>query len=245
MISDGAPFRVDVAGRVVTANSFVVGMFDRPAWTAVEGAAWGVQVDLDPAVAYALMGGDVRELTNRVASLSEVTTLDVDRILERVASAPTGRAASAALDEELAAVVGVGPTLSPRVRAAWDLIRSEPGASIGWVAEHVGCTRSQLVKLFHAQIGLPPKTISRLGRFRCALGLLDTSPSLADIAALAGYADQAHMTREFRAFAGAAPGQLRTSAREAQFLQDRPDDASYRSGHDNRVPGHHPRPSVP
>jgi AraC-like DNA-binding protein len=226
VISEGAPFRDDVAGRVVTASSFVVGMFDRPALTAVEGSAWGVQVDLDPGAAYALTGGNVCALTNRVTSVSEVTTLDVDRILERVASARTRRVASAALDEELTLATGAGPTLSPRVRAAWDLIRSEPGASIGSVSERVGCTRSQLVKLFHAQIGLAPKTVSRLGRFRCALGLLETSPSLADLAAIVGYADQAHMTREFRAFAGATPGQLRTSARGAPFIQDRPDDAS-------------------
>ena len=110
VISEGAPFRVDVAGRVVTANSFVVGMFDRPAWTALDGPAWGIQVDLHAAAAYALTGGDVADLTNCVVPIDDVVALDVDRILECVAAAPTRGVAFAAVDAEVARAVSAGAT---------------------------------------------------------------------------------------------------------------------------------------
>jgi AraC-like DNA-binding protein len=223
VISAGAPFRVDVAGVVVTAHSFVVGMFDRPARTAVDGPAWGIQVDLHAAAAYALTGGDVMDLTNRVTPVDEVIALDVDRLLERIASAPSTRAALARFDAELAPVVSGGPALTPQVQAAWDLICGGAGTSIGAVAERVGWSRSHLVKRFHREIGLPPKSVARLSRFRYALGLLETSRPLAVVAAVAGYADQAHMTREFRGFTGSTPGQVRASGGEATFVQDEGD----------------------
>ena len=164
VISEGAPFRVDVDGRVVTANSFVVGMFDRPAWTAVEGPAWGVQVDLDPAAGLRADRRGGPRLTNRVASLV--------RSRPRCGSnsrtcglGPDGRAASAALDEELAAVVGVGPTLSQRVRAAWDLIRSDRrkhrmggrARRLYRVAPGEAVSRSDRVA---PEVGLAPRSLS-------------------------------------------------------------------------------------
>jgi AraC-like DNA-binding protein len=43
--------------------------------------------------------------------------------------------------------------------------------------------------------------------------LRQTSAPLAEIAAQLGYADQAHMTREFRAIFGCTPGRYRTAGR--------------------------------
>jgi AraC-like DNA-binding protein len=220
VISDGAPFLIEADGVVVRASSFVVGMFDRPARTTTDGPAWGVQVDLDPAAAFALGGGEVAALANRVRPLAEVTAVDTGRVLERVAAADTAEDVSAAVVEELAHAVDVGPTLSPPVRVAWGLCTAVRPPAVASVAEEIGWSRAHLVRRFVAEIGLPPRTVMRLARFRRALRMLDTARPLAAIAVTAGYADQAHMNREFKAFAGMTPGHVRASAAEATFVQD-------------------------
>ena len=57
-----------------------------------------------------------------------------------------------------------------------------------------------------AAVGLPLRTLAGILRFQRAMALLDAgAPSLSDVAVAAGYADQAHMTREFRRFGGFTP----------------------------------------
>lgn len=54
--------------------------------------------------------------------------------------------------------------------------------------------------------GLPLRTLAGILRFQQAMALLNASAaSLGDVALVSGYADQAHMTREFRRFGGFTP----------------------------------------
>ena len=55
-----------------------------------------------------------------------------------------------------------------------------------------------------AECGLPPKVFARIARMQVALVGL-RSGRAADVAADTGYADQAHLTRELVALAGAPP----------------------------------------
>ena len=61
-----------------------------------------------------------------------------------------------------------------------------------------------------AAVGYGPKTLERVLRFRRFLDLAAREPAagLAGLAAAAGYADQAHLTRECGRLAGAPPGRL-------------------------------------
>ena len=75
-------------------------------------------------------------------------------------------------------------------------------ATLGW-------SRKRLVAGFREQVGVPPKTLGRVLRFHHALELLSgTGGPAAEIAAACGYADQAHMIREFRAVSGLTPGAM-------------------------------------
>lgn len=56
-------------------------------------------------------------------------------------------------------------------------------------------------------VGLPLRTLAGVLRFQRAMALVASGAgSLSDVAAAAGYTDQAHMTREFRRFGGFTPG---------------------------------------
>jgi hypothetical protein len=56
--------------------------------------------------------------------------------------------------------------------------------------------------------GLTRGTIRQIERAREAVGLLERGVAVGTAAALAGYADQAHLTRSLRRFVGHTPGQI-------------------------------------
>lgn len=96
----------------------------------------------------------------------------------------------------------------PRLVAAERAIRT--GIQPGSIATAVGADRRWLVPRFRHVVGVAPKHYQRIVRFQAALRALRVAaPSpLATIAASVGYADQAHMCREFTAMAGIVPSQL-------------------------------------
>src|SRR5690606_30703536 len=92
-------------------------------------------------------------------------------------------------------------------------------AGIGGIVRATGYSHRALIALFRRSVGLTPGDYRRILRFRAALGLIGSAgaPSLAAIAAEAGYSDQAHFTREFRACAGVTPGEYRRRRPESPF----------------------------
>lgn len=86
--------------------------------------------------------------------------------------------------------------------------RQGRGAAIAAACDELGLSNRHLIQLFRGLVGLPPKTLARVQRFHRALLRLPSDGSRAQLAAELGFADQAHFTREFRAFAGVAPGQF-------------------------------------
>ncbi|MCW3836535.1 helix-turn-helix domain-containing protein [Sphingomonas canadensis] len=88
------------------------------------------------------------------------------------------------------------------------------GAGVGQAAQAAGIPLRRLQRHFAGHYGMPPRAYLRLLRLRGALAGMqaDDSP-LADTAAAQGYADQAHMARDFRTIAGIAPSAARARAR--------------------------------
>ena len=80
------------------------------------------------------------------------------------------------------------------------------------VAEQVGWGRRRLLEQFRAEVGVGPKEAGRIVRFDRSRRLLDAGIPLAEVADRAGYADQAHLSREYARLAGRSPSRLRESA---------------------------------
>lgn len=78
---------------------------------------------------------------------------------------------------------------------------------IGHLAEESGLSNKRFSELFHRQVGLNPKTFARLRRFQRAMALVHASPTpdWCGLALSMGYADQAHLIRDFREFSGLTP----------------------------------------
>ena len=95
--------------------------------------------------------------------------------------------------------------------ALLELVQSTSGRiSVDALARHAGASRQHLARLFHEEVGMPPKLVCRLARFRGALAYAarEGSEGGAGLAAELGYVDQSHMIAEFREFSGLTPKPL-------------------------------------
>jgi AraC-like DNA-binding protein len=94
--------------------------------------------------------------------------------------------------------------------AGW--LGSHPDARLDALHELSGLSERQLRRRFESAVGYGPKTFQRIARFRRWLHQARYAPPdsrrLIDLAADAGYADQAHLTREVTRLAGLPPAAL-------------------------------------
>lgn len=86
--------------------------------------------------------------------------------------------------------------------------RLAAGATVAATAAEVGLGARALHRRSQLLFGYGPKTLARILRMRRALDLARAGAPLAEVAALAGYADQAHLTREVKELAGVPPTRL-------------------------------------
>lgn len=218
IISFGEGFRAQAtpaAGDLSAYTSFVAGIHDRPTRTAHDGRQFGVQIRLDPLGAFSLFGLPTHELGNRVVELSDLLGADAERWAGRLLDARGWTERFALLDRLLAERMAVGPAPSPEVEWAWRTMRGVGGAvRVADLADGAGCSHRHLVARFREQVGTTPKTAARILRYQRAARLLargDMAP--AQVAAVCGYADQPHLTREFARFADTTPAALLRTAR--------------------------------
>jgi AraC-like DNA-binding protein len=192
-------------------GSFVAGVHDRPTVVEHGGRARCLQVDLTPLGARALLGVAPAELRNRVVGLEDLLGPAGGRLLERLDAAPGWDERFAILDGALLARAAAAEPARPDVLWAWRrLVESHGGVAVAALARELGCSRRHLTARFGEAVGVPPKAYARLLRFRRATEALlgGGEARLAEVAAACGYADQSHLTREFRALAGTTPGGL-------------------------------------
>jgi AraC-like DNA-binding protein len=86
--------------------------------------------------------------------------------------------------------------------------RLATGASAAATADRLGWTERSLHRRCLAAFGYGPAVLRRVLRFRRAALLLYDGVPIAEAAAVAGYADQPHLSREVRALAGVAPSRI-------------------------------------
>jgi AraC-like DNA-binding protein len=187
-------------------GSFAGGVYARPVRVRHEGTTRGVQFDLEPTVLRTLTGVPAGELGHRTVRLDDLLGRDADRLAERLHDAPDAQARFAMLDDALLRRLrDAPPHPRPDVERAWALLTATGGRiSIDELARQLGCSRRHLVNRFADDVGVPPKTAARLIRFEAARRRVGDVP-LARLAAEHGFADQAHLSREFQALGGAPP----------------------------------------
>ena len=181
---------------------------DRAAWRA--GLAPGsaiAGVRLRPGAARLLLG---RMPVDEVRGLQVPLDAVPHSLTDRLAAADSAEDAVEVLDGFVSELTREYEP-DTAVEQAVMMLRSHQIPHVPALADAIGISERQLRRRFTEAVGYGPKTLHSILRFQHALNLSRRSSSpagLADIAYRAGYADQAHFTREVRRLAGMTPTEL-------------------------------------
>ncbi|WP_231627087.1 helix-turn-helix domain-containing protein [Streptomyces apocyni] len=115
----------------------------------------------------------------------------------------------AALHREVSTVTGEAPVIDPRVAHAVRVCGQ--AKQLDAVATEVGLSPPRLRALVRSTVGVPLARLRQWRRLRTAVAALPGSTP-ASAAAVAGFADQAHLTRVTRELSGRTPGSLKVHA---------------------------------
>lgn len=209
----------------------VTGPRTAPLRTTVRGGDefWGVH--LWPGAASSLLGVEAGSLREGVVPLEELFDRTwCRRLAARLTEIPSRGDAEAA--ERIAAertaterldrawserAESAGPLDRPVMRAVFLLLRSRGEEPVTRLAEAVGLSPRHFRRRFRAAVGLTPKELARLRRVRSsAAGLVFAGETWVELAADHGYADQAHLVREYRSLLGVTPTDFRRHARRIE-----------------------------
>lgn len=159
----------------------------------------------------ASLGLPVSELSKRSVGLEDfLPRARVAELLERLEGAAANGERLALVEQFLAGFADGGDAAVTRALARLD---ATPDAAIHAVASEVGLSERQLERRFLSRVGVTPQRYVSLRRFERAVELSKTTPTLAEAAHAAGYADQSHFNREFRRYTQRAPSEVLRTAR--------------------------------
>lgn len=203
------------APRDARADLVLAGMHTTPVLLEQPSTQEGIQLQIDPLAARALFGRraadlvgsfdatDVlgragQDLWEQVGSMTEWPRR-IDHIARTFRSWSTdGRPAAG--------------SVRPEVAEAWRLVMASRGRiTMDALAHRVALSPRQLRTEFAREVGIGPKSASRLVRFETALERIAATvhagrtPHLATVAADSGFSDHAHLTRDFHRFTGTSP----------------------------------------
>lgn len=205
-------------------RSYAVGAMRRPLAVGMEGTVHLLGIRFRPGCGREFLQIPANELTDAIVPLDDLwgsAGREAEAIIAEVE--PARRAG--VLASLLLARRGVGLERPPAVTHALRRIDgSRGGIRVRALHEALGLGRRQLERLFAESVGVSPKTACRVARFRATQRRLLDQPdaSLARIAFACGYADQPHLTREFKELAGIPPAAYRRERADVASVQDEP-----------------------
>jgi AraC-like DNA-binding protein len=161
-----------------------------------------------PEAAFSLLGVPLEDLTNATVDGAAIFP-DADVILNRLGETTEFEDQCQALLAWLQRRRRVDAKLDMMVEACRVLRRPAGPGGVARAAAAVGVSERQLHRLFVHRLGLRPTEYAQLARFARAVPLISTSGPLVNVALEAGYFDQAHFCRDFRALAGMTPDAYR------------------------------------
>lgn len=223
IINVGASFtRHSSDGRTETQPSaLLVGPTTRHMSIAPTGLIRLVGIRFAPGGALPFLSVSPADIRDAAPALEDVSPPFEPHLAERLAEAAVGTE-GAILDRALTQQLGRARRLTDRrvrasVRAAFG---SERPLGVDALLDLSGLGARQLERQFRENVGYGPKTLVRLARFQRVVRAVEPSASVgwARLAAENGYADQSHMSREFREFAGTT---LTQYVRELHPMSDR------------------------
>ncbi len=184
------PFRLHARGRLMTVG--------------IRFYAWGF---------HPLLGSSPMDMPNQINPLDASWEPVCEQVFAAVRSAPHEQAVGILQNHLLTYTDQM--TISDAARV---LSEHPTFETVEELARRCFLSRRQLERQFLKLAGTSPKAVARRRRFEQARDMLCNEPSanLSALASTCGYADQAHLCREFRVFSNRTPGQFAASLRGVQ-----------------------------
>ncbi|WP_265522426.1 AraC family transcriptional regulator [Oerskovia flava] len=206
----------EAAGRAATRVDVVAaGLHTEPAYVWQPPAQSGIQIAVHPTAARTVFGVPAAELSHRTFDGNDVGGPEITVLRNRLIENPDWAERFALVHRFLRDRVDRAadrPAVRTEVVEAWSwLVRHRGAGRISSLAEHVLLSPRQLNAVFTGELGVGPKRFNRLLRLQQAKQAIarrvarGESVGLADIAARCGFADQAHLTRDFASLVGTSP----------------------------------------
>ncbi len=197
--------------------------------TTLTGTGWAVGVMCAPAAGALIAGGPMSRYTDRYVDVTEVLGAAGERLTTRVREAMAPDPASRA--SHAAAIAAFGDALRPflpvdddglLVNRIVEFVEAHHEVTrVAQVCEHFGLSERTLQRLVDRRLGLTPKWLLQRRRLQEAAERLRSGPAgPGDVAALLGYADQAHFTRDFARVTALTPGQFAARHRPGRARGD-------------------------
>lgn len=226
IVNLGAPFRIRAGTDVETAeyaDGCVITLPTRAFEFGYPHPTRSVGVHFKPWGPAPFLPMPAAELCDRPVTIEQVWGRPaVTELRDRLATADGPQEMLTLLEEELMRRLGETAGLG-LVRHASSVIAATSGAvAIGDLSAAAGASSTHLTQRFKELIGVTPKRLARNYRFAATVFAIDPAGPVdwSDLAARAGYFDQAHFGHEFRAFTGLTP--TRYAEVRRRFLREHP-----------------------
>ncbi|MDQ2831476.1 MAG: AraC family transcriptional regulator [Chloroflexota bacterium] len=169
-----------------------------------------VGLRFQPGAAPRWLGLPASELTDRCIALEDIWGGDARHLAEWAGAARTPSGIARRLETAMSRRATINPTDGEmrRVFALLEGATHAPVPDVATVAVRLGLGERTLRRRCHEAFGYGPKTLGRILRFQRFLRLAyhcQGEVALARCAGEAGYADQAHLSREARRLSGLSP----------------------------------------
>ncbi|MGV3526575.1 MAG: helix-turn-helix domain-containing protein [Candidatus Sericytochromatia bacterium] len=201
-------------------QGFVAGLDET--FTLTEHGGWqqGLQLNLTPRGAQLFFGVSLAALRGRTLPLPELLPPELRCLPAQLYALRHHPSRCLDLLEAVLRRRCCDRGISPVSWACQQLERTTGAYPIEQLVAELGYSHKHVLRLFQEQVGLSPKRYGRLLRFE-KLVALSAAPHVdwTQMALRLGFADQAHLSREVRAFAGITPVQLRAERLGEQFVQ--------------------------
>jgi AraC-like DNA-binding protein len=175
-------------------------------------ATSAVGVRLRPGQAPAVFGVDANHLLDRRLPLDDLLGAAVQRrTIERLAAAPDDSARVDVLERSIARWAATNRPADPLASVVTHELGRRHRPRVEQLADMIGITSRQLHRRCTRSFGYGASTLARFVRLQRFLSLAAVDrprPTIAALAAEAGYADHAHLVRECRTIVGGTPTEM-------------------------------------
>ena len=190
-------------------QNFVVGAMRQPLVVGLTGQVEVIGVRFKPGGAYPFFRFPLNEMTDHLVALDDLRHQIVNEMEFHIAEKATITRKIAYLEYLLARHIQAAPHKDGIIgKAISNICDSKGQVTINSLGKLLGISSRHLERKFIENVGLSPKMFCRVIRVRNAISIMrsQSKPDWSEITYSAGFYDQAHFIREFKAISGLNPG---------------------------------------